>query len=857
MRTYLKSETIDLCQSMQDLHYQISILNDLEKQRSFLMVCKEAILSIENSISVYNNKYEYMLDSMPIYSDSNVEVINRTSEKYKVIAEVVELYSQAVDILLSQNTITTEELDIINDLAYELQKRIEDISNTYQVIFFPYNASMWDSLESIWLACRADPNCECLVVPIPYHVANRITGQWEPHYDGYKFPEEVPITHYSEFDLEKYNPDLVYIHNPYDEYNHITRIDPEYYSGEIKKHTKKLVYVPYYVVTGESASAEQSDMPAYANMDYMILKSEENKKYFEGRHFYDKLVVLGSPKFDRMITMQEDYVEIPEEWEDIIGSKKVIFLNTTVSSVLKFRSKVLSKLREVFDRAKDNKDVVLIWRPHPLLESTFTSMATNLYNEYKELVEYFQDNEIGILDDTSDINKTISICDAYIGCITSSVVNLFQIVNKPIYALNYEIGIEHLSGFPYINLGFELSNLNNECFASRTGMLLKLNKNSMNFEIEKEVPTVKNITSKTIRVLSHLSYGKSYVITSEDVSTPRYDLDNKTIYISENMFKEKYPVFLLEWDTKIIIIQNASGNMSILDTITNEYINFDGCLSCFGENVGYRPTVSENNLIITSPNKGIVFNFDLETNEFNTINIEGLNCDWCLPILENSTIYLSDINGTIVSCDILGNNITRYELPNELITWEYSEKPAITRVHMSIHKHGKFLITLPCCSDSATILNLNTGVVSSFAKEVYEIYKERVDNKLCMPIVCNVLKLDDDNILIVDNHSGVLCKSCLSSNISSKVEIELSEELILKCLSNQPLSKRGFGNVISRFEVSGLHTGIFMREVAESDLTFIHDQIREFNKVLGVNLDGTCGEKVHDFMMNCLEEENN
>ena len=32
----------------------------------------------------------------------------------------------------------------------------------------PTRRSMWDSMESIWLACREDPACECRVMPLPY-----------------------------------------------------------------------------------------------------------------------------------------------------------------------------------------------------------------------------------------------------------------------------------------------------------------------------------------------------------------------------------------------------------------------------------------------------------------------------------------------------------------------------------------------------------------------------------------------------------------------------------------------------------------------------------------------------------------
>jgi len=44
-----------------------------------------------------------------------------------------------------------------------------DLKVRLEVAFFPYQASMWDSLESVWRAAAADPDCDAYVVPIPYY----------------------------------------------------------------------------------------------------------------------------------------------------------------------------------------------------------------------------------------------------------------------------------------------------------------------------------------------------------------------------------------------------------------------------------------------------------------------------------------------------------------------------------------------------------------------------------------------------------------------------------------------------------------------------------------------------------------
>ena len=82
------------------------------------------------------------------------------------------------------------------------------------------------------------------------------------------------------------------------------------------------------------------------------------------------------------------------------------------------------------------KDVILIWRPHPLMEATISSMRPELKASYDKLMIYFKQNKIGILDNTPDITNTVAISDAYIGENSSSVVNLFEVAGKPVFILD-------------------------------------------------------------------------------------------------------------------------------------------------------------------------------------------------------------------------------------------------------------------------------------------------------------------------------------------------------------------------------------------------------------------------------------
>lgn len=120
-----------------------------------------------------------------------------------------------------------------------------------EIVFLPYKASMWDSLESIWRAAAADQaQCNTYVVPIPYAERDNdgTVRQWHNEMD--QFPSDVPVMDYRIFDLDRLHPDVIYIHNPYDGENFVTSLDAAYYSENLKKYTELLIYVPYYATSG-------------------------------------------------------------------------------------------------------------------------------------------------------------------------------------------------------------------------------------------------------------------------------------------------------------------------------------------------------------------------------------------------------------------------------------------------------------------------------------------------------------------------------------------------------------------------------------------------------------------------------
>ncbi len=310
-----------------------------------------------------------------------------------------------------------------------------DIKLRREIVFLPYKASMWDSLESVWQAAHTDPECDAYVIPIPYYDKNPDGSLGTYHYEGNELPPYVPIVHYDSYSFEDRKPDAVFIHTPYDDANYVTSIDPRFYSAELKKHTECLVYIPYYATAGSMAEG-QALCRAYFHVDYIVIQSEKYCGFFDSSVPKEKMVPLGSPKFDRVIHMCKNPPEPPTGWKEKMAGKKVYFYNTSIQGMLGDTEAFLKKMDYVFRCFRGREDACLLWRPHPLLESSFCSMRPMYKPLYDALRDAFVNENTGIYDDTPDIDMAIAYSDAYIGDAGTSVTSLFGVAGKPLFIFN-------------------------------------------------------------------------------------------------------------------------------------------------------------------------------------------------------------------------------------------------------------------------------------------------------------------------------------------------------------------------------------------------------------------------------------
>jgi hypothetical protein len=265
-------------------------------------------------------------------------------------------------------------------VSNRLRKEIQSAPLSKVILFLPYKASMWGSLASIWRAAADDPNCLAYVVPIPYYDKRPDGSFAQMHYEGDQFPEDVPIIPFEQLDMATLQPDVTYIHNPYDSHNYVTSVHPSMYTAELKKHTKQLVFVPYYVHGGNIEGSGPEWAATICSANVLITANEAQaealKRSIEEDSEAQKnlprktVLALGSPKVDAVLYAEDNKPPMPPEWQSKLAGKKVFFLNASISAALQHGEDFLKKLESVIDVFKDREDAALLWRPHPLMPAT-------------------------------------------------------------------------------------------------------------------------------------------------------------------------------------------------------------------------------------------------------------------------------------------------------------------------------------------------------------------------------------------------------------------------------------------------------------------------------------------------------
>lgn len=407
--------------------------------------------------------YNDMLGSTDVDSTAGKYMFKKVSrEILNLIGELSQLFftgnaqsiSDKLGILFSENSYDFDKAFILLD---KLKREIGEFPAKYRVLFLPYKYSMWDSLESIYEAAEKDPECEAYVMPIPYYNKDGHDNMIGMHDESDLYPKDLDVVSWREHTVDEINPDIIFIHNPYDDGNLVTSIHPDYYTRKLVRDDRLVVYVPYYVSYTDDPDILTSLGFAGIYADYVITQSEWYRNEYErcldkyrdmgdnaraAVDYYDnghKFAVLGNPKYDKVAILTKKSYPLSGNWHDALfcgaGQRLTLLLDMTVELVLEQRGNIFEKINAVIDVVEENRDMALIWRPHPLIEVTISEMAPELEEMYRRTIERCRDLDNCIFDDTPDMHRAMAWSDCFFGKY-GSMLELYRHTGKPAVMLD-------------------------------------------------------------------------------------------------------------------------------------------------------------------------------------------------------------------------------------------------------------------------------------------------------------------------------------------------------------------------------------------------------------------------------------
>ena len=161
----------------------------------------------------------------------------------------------------------------------------EEVCSCKEIVFLVYKPKYWAMYSNEWKKAM-DAGYKVTVISVPYYELDAYGRMGELHCDTEGYPENVQTVSFEEYDFLNNHPDIIYIQNPYDEYNRVVTVAPFFYAKNLRKYTEKLVYIPFFTMDEiETDKARQTmdyfcRVPGVVCSDLVLVQSENMRQAY-------------------------------------------------------------------------------------------------------------------------------------------------------------------------------------------------------------------------------------------------------------------------------------------------------------------------------------------------------------------------------------------------------------------------------------------------------------------------------------------------------------------------------------------------------------------------------------------------
>ena len=248
-----------------------------EKQdniRDMVFAVLRALEQQEKEMKSRGDDCDYLQDALANTQNTALTVGNTIEQRLGENTETVVLLSQYCEILFHayekarQGESPREELEALEKKRLECEKSLSKEWKKTMLILLD-KAKHFSSIEAFYKKMLEREDWEVLLMPIPYSF-RRGDGEFlEEEIDTELFPKEYSYLDYKSYAFDSMMPECIVMNSPYDSCNMVQSIDPFFYSENMKKFTKNLLYIPWFL-TGEIEWGAQDNGKAITMMDYYV-----------------------------------------------------------------------------------------------------------------------------------------------------------------------------------------------------------------------------------------------------------------------------------------------------------------------------------------------------------------------------------------------------------------------------------------------------------------------------------------------------------------------------------------------------------------------------------------------------------
>ena len=337
-----------------------------------------------------------------------------------------------------------------------------DVKRKKEVWFLPVKAEDWAFMEAWYRAAKEDPKVDAYVMPVPYAERKSDGNMGAEHFDLTEFPSDLDVVDYRTYDFAHKHPDVMIIQNPFDEYASGMTVHPFFYAKNLKQYTEQLVYIPCFEVDELDPEDEKSIAnsvsyivtPGVIHSDRIIVSSENLKKrYVECltevtgetcKEEWEKKILVGSELINQAFEEKMESYEDAEKQgtacenerqgyhqdrkkqeytynnkKDVkckLSQKKKVLFYMGFSDFYTGGKKAILKLKNVLELFASQKDEIrILWLSEDSLESNLEKLCPQIYEDYRDILTFFEQEQMGERVSMSEIKKAVSQADAFYG----------------------------------------------------------------------------------------------------------------------------------------------------------------------------------------------------------------------------------------------------------------------------------------------------------------------------------------------------------------------------------------------------------------------------------------------------------